>query len=83
MAFNDFVLIDGIVDDIPDKLKEILFGVKENNNIVEDTVENYRITFGKYSGKTLLEINEIDPGYIRWAKENLDREPVKTLLGQL
>lgn len=68
---------------IPDKLKEILFGVKENNNIEKDTIENYRITFGKYSGKTLLEINEIDPGYIRWAKENLDREPIKALLEQL
>lgn len=39
--------------------------------------------FGKYSGKTLPQIKEIDSGYISWAKENMSREPVRSLLAQL
>lgn len=46
-------------------------------------IDSYVITFGKYSGKTLPQIKEIDPGYISWAKENMSREPVKSLLAQL
>lgn len=45
-------------------------------------VDSYVITFGKYSGKTLPQIKEID-GYISWAKENMSREPVRSLLKQL
>ena len=43
----------------------------------------YVLNFGKYTGKTLPEIAEIDKGYIAWAKENMTREPVKTLLAQM
>lgn len=71
---------------IPSGLKDVLFGVKSTENeevIVEDTLENYRLTFGKHTGKTLLEIKECDPSYIRWAKEKIDREPIKSLLAQL
>lgn len=46
-------------------------------------INTYVITFGKHSGKTLPQIAEVDPGYIRWAKENMRREPVRTLLCQL
>ena len=46
-------------------------------------VDSYVITFGKCSGKTLPQIKEIDPGYISWAKENMSREPVRSLLKQL
>ena len=46
-------------------------------------ISTYTITFGKYSGKTLPQIKEIDPGYISWAKENMSREPVRSLLAQL
>ena len=38
---------------------------------------------GKYSGRTLLEIREEDPGYIRWMKQKIDDEPVKRLLAQM
>ena len=71
---------------IPSGLKDVLFGVKSTENeevIVEDTLENYRLTFGKHTGKTLLEIKECDPSYIRWAKEKIDREPIKSLLVQM
>ena len=46
-------------------------------------INTYIIPFGKYKGKTLPEIKETDPGYISWAKENINREPVKTLLAQM
>lgn len=46
-------------------------------------ITTYVITFGKYSGKTLPQIKEIDPSYISWAKENMNREPIKSLLAQL
>lgn len=46
-------------------------------------INSYIMSFGKYKGKTLLEIKEIDPGYIAWAKENMNREPIKTLLQQM
>lgn len=37
--------------------------------ITEETV----LTFGKYSGKSLKEIKEQDPGYLNWlAANNID-----------
>lgn len=66
---------------IPDELKDILNGIKTEEK--EVSLEEYRIDFGKYSGKTLLEIRDIDVGYIRWMKENVNREPVRTLLMQM
>lgn len=46
-------------------------------------VNTYQLTFGKYSGKTLPEINAFDPGYIDWLKENIGREPIRSLLSQI
>lgn len=65
---------------IPDELK-VLLG--ENIKVELPDINTYVITFGKHSGKTLPQIAEVDPGYISWAKENMTREPVKTLLMQL
>ena len=39
--------------------------------------------FGKHNGKTLPQIKECDSGWIAWAKENISREPVKSLLAQM
>ena len=69
---------------IPQELKDILSGNSTTDVEVKDvTLENYRITFGKYSGKTLLEIREENPGYIRWMKQKIDDEPIKSLLAQM
>ena len=65
---------------IPDELKTIL-GDSVKPDIPD--INTYVISFGKHSGKTLLQIAETDPGYIAWAKENITREPVKTLLTQI
>ena len=65
---------------IPDELKELL---GENAKQELPDISTYIITFGKHSGKTLPQIAECDPGYIAWAKENMTREPVKSLLQEL
>ena len=65
---------------IPDELK-VLLG--ENVKVELPDIDSYVITFGKHSGKTLPQIAEVDPGYISWAKENMTREPVKSLLTQI
>lgn len=58
--------------DIQDKKADI---EQEKPNI-----ETWRFDFGKYNGKTIPEIYKENPGYIKWAKENMDREPAKSLL---
>ena len=57
---------------------EMQFDASEKEQL--PSVEEYVITFGKHNGKTLPQINEVDPGWIDWAKSNIDREPVKSLL---
>lgn len=65
---------------IPEELKALL-----HDSVKEDLpdLDTYIIPFGKHSGKTLPEIMHIDPSYISWAKENINREPVRSLLKQL
>lgn len=65
---------------IPDDLKAILEG---NASAPEIDIDTYIITFGKYRGRTLKQVNQIDRQYILWAKENMTKEPVATLLKQL
>lgn len=60
---------------------EVLFSEAEKAQLPD--IDSYVITFGKYSGKTLPQIAEVDPGYISWAKDNMTREPVKSLLAQM
>ena len=43
-------------------------------------INTWKFTFGKYSGKTIPEVAEVDPGYIKWAKDNMEKEPARTLL---
>ena len=46
-------------------------------------INEHVLTFGKHKGKTLIEVNEIDKGWIHWAKENIHRHPEAALLKQL
>ena len=46
-------------------------------------VNEYKLTFGRHNGKTLIEVKASDPGYIEWLKENYGKEPVRSLLVQL
>ena len=65
---------------IPDELKELL---GQNAKVELPDINSYVITFGKHNGKTLPQIKECDSGWIMWAKENISREPVKSLLDQM
>lgn len=65
---------------IPDELKELLEG---NAEIQLPDINTYILPFGKYRGETLAHVKEVDSGYIAWAKENINKEPVKSLLQQL
>ena len=44
------------------------------------TIDNYKFDFGKHAGKTIPEIYAVDPGYIIWAKSNMEKEPARSLL---
>lgn len=46
-------------------------------------VNTYVLNFGKHSGEKLADVAQTDPSYISWAKENMNREPIKSLLAQL
>lgn len=46
-------------------------------------LEDYVLNFGKHSGEKLIDVAQSDPSYISWAKENMNREPIKSLLAQL
>jgi HD superfamily phosphohydrolase YqeK len=55
-------------------------GVPHVEEQTKPDVNTWKFTFGKYNGKTIPEVYNEDPGYIKWAKENMDREPAKSLL---
>ena len=44
------------------------------------SLNEFKLTFGKHSGKTIPEIAMIDRGWLVWAKDNLTREPLLTLI---
>lgn len=56
---------------------------ESKSNDENATVETYVFHFGKYNGMKLTEVNEQHPDYIEWAKKNIEREPLKTLLTKL
>ena len=43
-------------------------------------INEYKLTFGRHSGKTIPEVAVTDMGWLTWAKENLNREPIATLI---
>lgn len=60
---------------------EMLF--EDEEKAVPPDINTYVLPFGKYKGRTLLEIASIDGGYISWAKENMTSEPARSLLAQM
>lgn len=57
----------------------ILFEGEENKPKLP-AFNEYKLNFGKHSGRTIPEIAAIDRGWLIWAKENLTREPLLTLI---
>lgn len=60
---------------------EVLFDEEEQAPPID--INTYTLPFGKHKGETLVQIAESDPSYIAWAKENMNKEPIKSLLKQL
>lgn len=57
----------------------ILFEGEDNKPKTPDLNE-FKLTFGKHSGKTIPQIAAIDRGWLVWAQDNLTREPLLTLI---
>ena len=57
----------------------ILFEGEDNKPKMPDLTE-FKLTFGKHNGRTIPEIAAIDRGWLVWAKDNLTREPLLTLI---
>lgn len=62
---------------------EVLFDGFEVPKKEVPPIDEYILTFGKHNGEKLIDVAKSDPDYIRWAKENMKREPVRTLLMQM
>lgn len=58
------------------------FDASEQPTAELPNINEYQLTFGKHTGKTIPEIAKIDRGWLHWAKENLTREPVISLIKQ-
>lgn len=63
--------------------KNIEINFEATTPIDNCTIDTYKLDFGKHKGKTLLEVKKEDPGWIIWAKQNLTREPVASLLSKM
>jgi hypothetical protein len=59
---------------------EILFDNSEKEQV---SPEDWVLPFGKYKGYKLGDIAKSDSDYIRWGKENIDREPAKSMFAQV
>lgn len=46
-------------------------------------INTWKFTFGKHNGETIPEVMKNDLQYIKWAKDNMDREPAKSLLATI
>jgi len=65
---------------IPEELLEIL---KEDAGEDLPDINEYKLPFGKHKGQTLPEIQMEDPGWITWAKSEMKKEPIKSLLKEM
>lgn len=52
----------------------------EDNKPKLPSLDEFKLTFGKHTGKTIPEIAITDRGWLVWAKDNLSREPLLTLI---
>ena len=70
------------IDMQPSEYLKGVFDECEQPNTELPDINEYQLTFGKHSGKTIPEIAKVDKGWLHWAKENLTREPVVSLIKQ-
>lgn len=62
---------------ISDELKAAL------GEIPQPKLDDYELPIGKYKGHKLVEIYAVDKDYIRWLHENVDREPLKSMIDRV
>ena len=43
-------------------------------------VDTWVFNFGKWKGKTIAEVDKVAPDYLQWCYENINKEPVKSLI---
>ena len=60
---------------------EVLFERYEAPELPD--INEYVLGFGKHKGEKLIDVADSDPSYIEWAKENMNKEPVRSLLKKL
>ncbi|HEU5103250.1 MAG TPA: hypothetical protein VFU22_29720 [Roseiflexaceae bacterium] len=71
IGHNDYILITRLAE-----LLDVAAGVKEPPKPPEP--HELRLTFGKYSGRTLGEIRAIDYGYLEWLAGNARDEAMRS-----
>lgn len=57
----------------------ILFEGEDSKPKLPD-INEYKLNFGRHSGKTIPEIAVTDRGWLVWAQENVTREPLLTMI---
>jgi hypothetical protein len=57
----------------------ILFEDEDNKPKLPD-INEYVINFGRHKGKTIPQIAMVDKGWLIWAQDNLQREPLVTMI---
>ena len=68
-------------DKIPEyKDSDIMKRMPTSTEVILPDINTWKFDFGKYKGHTIPQVMGLDPGYIHWAKENMEREPAKSLL---
>jgi hypothetical protein len=58
----------------------VAFDGYEQPKVELPNINEHKLSFGRHSGKTIPEIAAVDRGWLIWAKENLSREPERTLI---
>lgn len=51
---------------------------KPKHDIIDSSWAAFTINFGKHKGKTIANVYQIDPGYVKWLAENSFMDDVKT-----
>jgi len=75
-ALGDITILEKLFEHLKTVLKEKL-NLKDDQEIFEKMIELTlapvllnKISFGKHKGKTFEEINQVDPGYLKWLFES-------------
>lgn len=79
---NKYQIILHLADYLASR-KEIEIKFDSANNFETEQafdINTWRFPYGKYYGKTIPEVWDINKGYIFWAKKNMEKEPAKSLL---